>query len=116
MKVRRGQVWYTELKDMGEESSIQKGHRPVIVVSNNKNNKFSSVIQVVSLTSSKTKAVLPTHVKVKSNNIWAKEDSIVLCEQIISIDKESLLTYEGDVDYNTMDRINKGISIQLGME
>ena len=51
MKVRRGQVWYTELKDMGEESSIQKGHRPVIVVSNNKNNKFSSVIQVVSLTS-----------------------------------------------------------------
>ncbi|WP_294402464.1 type II toxin-antitoxin system PemK/MazF family toxin [uncultured Clostridium sp.] len=115
MKVRRGQVWYTELKDMGEKSSIQKGHRPVIVVSNDKNNQHSSVIQVISLTSSTTKATLPTHVRVKANNEWAKEDSLVLCEQIITIDKDELLTYEGDVDRYTMNKINRGMLIQLGI-
>ena len=82
--VTKGQVLWVDLPDV-ESGSVQKGRRPVVVISNNKGNQFSPVILVAPLTSRKKKH-LPTHVDVFANETnGIKSDSTVLCEQLFTI-------------------------------
>lgn len=112
--VTKGQVLWVDLPDV-ESGSVQKGRRPVVVISNNKGNQFSPVILVAPLTSRKKKH-LPTHVDVfanESNGI--KSDSTVLCEQLFTIDKSSILDSIGRVSEEVITKINKALCISLAL-
>lgn len=113
--ILKGDIWYVSLPSNGD--NIQSGVRPCIVVSNNIANKFSPVIQVVALTTKMGKAKIPTHVYLKANKEFGlKQDSIALCEQIISINKKNLVDKIGSLDKNNLIRIDEAMSLQLQIE
>lgn len=116
--LKQGDIVYADIPDMG--CSIQHGRRPVIVVSNNKANRFSPVIHVIALTSQNKKSELPTHKKILPwrdvIGDYLKEDSIALCEQILPIDKSNVLCYVGRLNKNAMGRILDGILVQFGIK
>ena len=107
--IRRGEIWYV---DMGStyEGSIQGGKRPVVIVSNNKGNYYSPILLVVPITSSTTKNDIPTHVKIQ-----LKVPSIILCEQIHTINKDNLISYEGILTDEEMNDLNRCLKISIGL-
>lgn len=108
-----GEIYYANLP-IQPNSQIQQGIRPVIVVSNDKNNYYSTVVHVVPLTAKTTKHNLPTHVKV--NGFGLSKPSIALCEQIIPIDKCRIMEKVGFIDNpNVYNSIQKAMMIQLNI-
>jgi len=106
--IRKGDVVLIRKSDgVGHE---QKGTRPAIVVSNNICNKYSSVIEVVFITT-KSKHNLPTHVSVTTHKM-----STALCEAVYSIDKKRIIDTWGRIDKKTMREINKALMISLELE
>lgn len=113
--ILKGDVWYADLPSNGD--NIQSGVRPCIIVSNNIANKFSPVIQIVALTTKMAKAKIPTHVHLRVNESFGiKQDSIALCEQIISINKKNLVDKIGLLDEKNLRRIDEAMSLQLQIE
>lgn len=100
------------LPSVKENSSVQGGLRPVIVVQNNKGNAFSPTVQVIPLTS-RTKKNLPIHTIITGNGLI--KESVALTEQIQTIDKTHIRQYIGEVDEATMKRVDVCIMIQLGL-
>lgn len=113
LNVHRGQVFYAELKDDG--SSKQSGIRPIIICSNEHANRFSSIISCVSLTSSKTKSPLPTHIFISASESGLNLDSIALCEQPLSISKSDLKRYVCTLNEECMQKVSQGLRIQLAL-
>lgn len=92
IEVRQFDIW---LADLGVSAgSVQRGVRPVLVISNNKSNKYSPIAVVCPITSSLSKAKLPTHVKINAKDIGFHRDSTVLFEQHFTIDKDSQLIHK----------------------
>ena len=110
-KIKRGDVFYANLPDVG--GSVQKGERPVIIISNNIGNLCSEIVMVIPLTTSSNKKHLPTHVKI-INNVKLR-NSIVLCEQILTISQDALMYQIGELDQNTLKEIAKAIKIALSI-
>ncbi len=108
---RRGDIFWAELE--GEAgSSMQAGARPVLVVSNNKANQYSSVITVIPITSKMGKTKLPTHVLIKECGL--SKPSIALAEQITSINKDRLERKMGSIQHTVyVGLVKKAIGIQL---
>ena len=106
--IKRGEIYY--IQNSSVVGSEQSGTRPAVVVSNEKANKFSPVIEVVFLTTRRKKN-LPTHVPV----IVDGKQNTVLCEQITSIDVSRIGTYKGKVNDIEMEKINRSLSISLGI-
>lgn len=106
------EIWLAALPSL-PDSHVQKGYRPVLVVSNDVANRVSPVVTVIPLTS-RNKKPLPTHVYLRGQGL--QYDSIVLCESIMSLDKARLATRIGYV-YKPYDRlaIRHAICVQLGM-
>ena len=113
LTVHRGQVFYAELKNDG--TSRQSGIRPIIICSNEQANRFSSIISCVSLTSSKTKNPLPTHIHISASESGLKLDSIALCEQPLSISKSDLKEYVCTLNEECMQKVSQGLRIQLAL-
>ena len=112
---KRGEIFYTNLGD-NHISDKQCGVRPVIVVSNNRANKNSSVITVIPMTSRLNKKPLPTHVLLEKESSGLDRDSIALAEQITNLDKERLGIKAGEIiDKVTMERLAIAIQIQVGI-
>lgn len=113
MKIKRGQIYLVDLSDgFGSE---QGGVRPVLVVQNNKGNKYSPTIIVACITSrAKTKNHLPTHYYIP-DYVGLKYPSIVMMEQIKVIDKSRIIKYIGSVSPRFMDLLDRRILISLGM-
>lgn len=113
--LKRGSVYLVNLGD--KDGSIQWGKRPAIIVSNDLNNKFSSLISIVPITSSKFKKHLPTHVAITTANSGIEKDSIALCEQTMVIPKEYILKEEPlfILNDNLIKEIEIGMMIQLGL-
>ena len=89
LDLKRGMIVFADLG--GNKGSIQSGKRPVLICSNDMNNKYSSVLTVIPLTSKMSKRPLPTHVELNSENTpCLKFKSIALCEQIITLPKDSI--------------------------
>lgn len=108
-----GEIYYAKLP-IQINSSVQQGIRPVLVVSNNKNNYYSTVISVVPLTSSKHKHDLPTHVNI--NGYGLPKPSIALCEQVMPLDKHRILEKVGEIDNQEIYySIQRAMMIQLNM-
>lgn len=111
--IKRGDIYYA---DLGEgKGSEQGGSRPVLVIQNNIGNKFSPTVIVAAITSSNGKTNIPTHVELNSN-CGLPKNSIVLLEQIRTIDKRRLSDKIGRLDSRTMDYIDRSSKISLGLE
>lgn len=110
--VRRGEVFYA---DLGETTgSEQGGIRPVVIIQNNIGNKYSPTVIVASLTSNMNKAKIPTHIKVgRYDNL--EKDSIILLEQIRTLDKKKLKEYRCSLKEEDIKKIDKGIITSLGL-
>lgn len=107
------------MADLGQVkgNSIQAGVRPVVIVSNNRCNKHSKVINVVPLTAKVgEKKELPTHVFLKENeNQGLKRNSLALCEQVTLLPVSDIINpYYGQVNDGSMDEITKALQVQLG--
>jgi len=111
MKVHRGEVWWTDLGQT--KGSEQGGVRPVLVVSNDKCNRFSTTVTVVPLTT-KNKTNIPTHVPMEAE--YLKGVNIALVEQITTIDKVRLIEVLGRASREIMIEIDKAIAVQNGLK
>ena len=111
--IRRGDIYYAELNPV--VGSEQGGTRPVLIISNNIGNRHSPTVIIAAITSRvQTKAKLPTHTEVKDVE-GLDRDSIILLEQIRTIDKQRLKNHMGTMPDNIMARVDKALAISLAM-
>ena len=113
MNIKRGDIYYADLSPV--IGSEQGGLRPVLIVQNDVGNKFSPTVIAAAITSQKDKTKLPTHISVSSQNCGLTKDSIVLLEQIRTIDKKRLKEHMGHLDDGSMNKIDEALSISFGL-
>lgn len=111
VNVKRGELYYADLSPV--IGSEQGGLRPVLVVQNDVGNRYSPTIIVSAVTSQINKARLPTHIELNASSGLSK-DSVVLLEQIRTIDKTRLKGRIGEINEDTMKRVNNALLISLG--
>lgn len=114
MSVRRGEIYYADLSPV--VGSEQGGIRPVLIVQNDVGNKHSPTVIAAAITSQHGKSRLPTHIEVQADQCGLAKDSIVLLEQIRTIDKKRLKDKMGELDLTSMDKVNTALSISFGLE
>lgn len=112
MIVKRGDIFYADLNPV--VGSEQGGVRPVIVIQNNVGNKYSPTIIIAAITSQINKTRLPTHVEITAPHFGLPKDSVVLLEQIRTIDKKRLREKIGRFNDDMMEQIDEGLKISLG--
>lgn len=114
MSIHRGDIYYADLSPV--VGSEQGGIRPVLIVQNDVGNKYSPTVIAAAITSQKDKTNLPTHIRLmtEKGNGLAKE-SIVLLEQIRTLDKRRLKECMGSVDAESMQKIDQALSISIGL-
>lgn len=113
MVVKRGDIFYADLSPvLGSE---QGGVRPVLVVQNDVGNKFSPTVIIAAITSQINKAKLPTHLEITADEYGLSKDSVILLEQIRTIDKRRLRERIGRLDDELMGKVGEALSISLGL-
>ena len=113
MTVKRGEIYYADLSPV--VGSEQGGIRPVLIVQNDVGNRYSPTVIAAAITSQREKAKLPTHIEVCGENCGLAKNSVVLLEQIRTIDKRRLKEHMGTLDDNSMNLINRALSISFGL-
>ena len=113
VKVKRGEVYYADLSPV--RGSEQGGQRPVVIIQNNIGNHFSPTVIVAAITAKMAKAKLPTHVEVGSSELGLLKDSVVLLEQVRTIDKSRLIQKLGVLEEDVMKNINAALIISLDL-
>ncbi len=113
VNVKRGEIYYADLSPV--VGSEQGGIRPVLIVQNDIGNKFSPTVIAAAITSQKEKSRLPTHIELQSAGCGLSRDSVVLLEQIRTIDKRRLKEKMGQIDNSSMGEINRALSISFGL-
>ena len=114
MIVKRGDMFYADLSPVVD--SEQGGIRPVLIVQNDMGNKYSPTVIAAAITSQTSKNKLPTHIEIDSKLCGLKSDSVVLAEQIRTIDKSRLKEKIGRIDdEKTLDKINNAIGVSFGL-
>lgn len=113
MLIKRGEIYYADLSPV--VGSEQGGMRPVLIVQNDVGNKFSPTVIAAAITSRRFKTDLPTHIKVNACECGLSKDSIVLLEQVRTIDKQRLKEKMGNLDEKDMSRIDKALSVSFGL-
>lgn len=113
MIVKRGDIFYADLSPV--IGSEQGGVRPVLIVQNDVGNKYSPTVIAAAVTSQINKAKMPTHIEIKAEDYGLNKDSVILLEQIRTIDKKRLREKIGRLDDRLMDSVNKAIAISFGI-
>lgn len=113
MTVKRGDIYYADLSPV--VGSEQGGVRPVLIVQNDIGNKFSPTVIAAAITSQRDKTNLPTHIKVDADGCGLSKDSIVLLEQVRTIDKQRLKEKMGSLPDSAMNKINEALSVSFGL-
>ena len=113
MVIRRGDIYYADLSPV--VGSEQGGVRPVLIIQNNVGNRYSPTVIAAAITSKGTKADLPTHIKLFADESGLSKDSVVLLEQIRTIDKRRLKEKMGTLGAPDMDKVNEALSISFGL-
>ena len=113
MEVKKGDIYYAYL-DSGIGSE-QCGCRPVLIVQNDVGNKYSPTVIAAAITSKMGKTKLPTHIDVIGNQVGLAKDSVILLEQIRTIDKKRLKEKMGHLDDDTMRNVNDAIGVSFGL-
>ena len=113
MIVKRGDIYYADLSPV--IGSEQGGIRPVLIVQNDVGNKYSPTVIVAAITSQINKAKLPTHIEIDAKEYGLIKDSVILAEQVRTVDKRRLREKIGRLDKNLMDKVNDALSISFGI-
>ena len=113
MTVKRGDIYYADLSPV--VGSEQGGVRPVLVVQNDIGNKYSPTVIVAAVTSQINKAKMPTHIELSANEYGLSKDSVVLMEQIRTIDKKRLKEKIGHMDEELQYSIDEALRISFGL-
>lgn len=113
MIVRRGEIYYADLSPV--VGSEQGGVRPVLIVQNDIGNKYSPTVIVAAITSQINKAKLPTHVELSASEYGLPKDSVILLEQIRTIDKKRLREKICTLSSEIMEKVNEALQISLGL-
>ena len=113
MSVKRGEIYYADLSPV--VGSEQGGIRPVLIVQNDVGNKYSPTVIAAAITSQKDKAKLPTHIELNAESCGLSKNSVVLLEQVRTIDKKRLKEKMGELPPEAMSNVNSAISISFGL-
>ncbi|MDD2218269.1 MAG: type II toxin-antitoxin system PemK/MazF family toxin [Eubacteriales bacterium] len=111
--IKKGDLYFADLSPV--VGSEQGGVRPVLVVQNDVGNKYSPTIIVAAVTSQMNKSKLPTHVEIDAVDNGLSKNSVVLMEQLRTIDKSRLKERIGTVDQNMIAGVDKALSVSLGL-
>ena len=119
MSVKRGDIYYADLSPV--VGSEQGGLRPVLIIQNDIGNRYSPTVIAAAITSKTGKTKLPTHIDVERDtdngqNLGLARDSVILLEQVRTIDKRRLKERMGHLDDLTMQRVNSAITVSFGLE
>ena len=114
MIVKRGDIYYADLSPV--VGSEQGGIRPVLIVQNDIGNKYSPTVIAAAITSQINKAKMPTHIEIDAADYGLAKDSVILMEQIRTIDKRRLREKIGHLDDAVMRRVNDALAISFGIE
>jgi mRNA interferase MazF len=112
--VRRGDIYYADLSPV--VGSEQGGMRPVLIVQNDTGNKHSPTVIAAAITSQVGKARLPTHIELSGQSCGLSRDSVILLEQIRTIDKSRLRERMGRLDDPLMNEVDNAIAVSFGLE
>lgn len=113
MEIKRGDIFYADLSPV--VGSEQGGVRPVLVIQNDVGNKYSPTIIVSAITSRLSKNKLPTHIEIPGEMYGLSKDSVILLEQIRTIDKRRLREKTGHLDESIMMKVNEALSTSFGL-
>ena len=111
--VKRGDIFYADLSPV--VGSEHGGMRPVLIVQNDTGNKHSPTVIAAAITSQTGKARLPTHIELNAQSVGLSRDSVILLEQIRTIDKSRLRERMGKLDDNTMTKVDNAIAVSFGL-
>lgn len=111
--MQRGEIYYADLSPV--VGSEQGGVRPVLIVQNNVGNKYAPTVIVVAITSRLSKAKLPTHILIQANHCGLNKDSVILTEQIRTLDKKRVYSKIGELDGETMTKVETALAVSCGM-
>ena len=112
--IKRGDIYYADLSPV--VGSEQGGIRPVLVVQNNVGNRYSPTVIAAAITSQINKAKMPTHITVGAPNYGLTKDSIILTEQIRTLDKRRLRERAGCIPPDDMRRVDEALGVSMGLE
>ncbi|MBE6614533.1 MAG: type II toxin-antitoxin system PemK/MazF family toxin [Ruminococcaceae bacterium] len=113
MTVKRGDIYYADLSPV--VGSEQGGVRPVLIVQNDVGNRYSPTVIAAAITSKMGKTRLPTHIDVYADRVGLAKDSVILLEQIRTIDKKRLGEKMGHLDDTVMAEVDNAISVSFGL-
>jgi len=111
--IKRGDIYYADLSPV--IGSEQGGLRPVLIIQNDIGNKYSPTVIAAAITSQINKTKLPTHIELYAESFGLAKNSVILLEQIRTIDKRRLKEKMGHLDEKLMDKVNDAISISFGL-
>ena len=111
--IKRGDIYYADLSPV--VGSEQGGLRPVLIVQNDTGNKHSPTVIAAAITSQTGKAKLPTHIELTGHSVGLSRDSVILLEQIRTLDKSRLREKMGRLDGETMTRVDNAIAVSFGL-
>ena len=113
MSVKRGDIYYADLSPV--VGSEQGGLRPVLIIQNDIGNRYSPTVIAAAITSRMSKTKLPTHIDIYAERAGLAKDSVILLEQIRTLDKKRLKEKMGHLDENLMDQVNSAIAVSFGL-
>ncbi|AEY67812.1 MULTISPECIES: type II toxin-antitoxin system PemK/MazF family toxin [Eubacteriales] len=113
MVIKRGDIYYADLSPV--IGSEQGGVRPVLIVQNDVGNKYSPTVIAAAITSQINKAKLPTHIEIGALEYGLAKDSVILLEQIRTIDKKRLREKIGHLDDDLMTKVNNALEVSFGL-
>lgn len=114
MIVKRGDIYYADLSPV--IGSEQGGIRPVLIIQNDVGNKYSPTVIAAAITSQINKAKMPTHIELSASDYGLYKDSVILLEQIRTIDKKRLREKVAHLDKKLMKEVDEALSVSFGIE
>jgi len=112
--VKRGEIYYADLSPV--VGSEQGGMRPVLIVQNDIGNRYSPTVIAAAITSQQNKAKLPTHIEIEARTYGLSKNSVVLLEQVRTLDKKRLGERMGCLDDMLMQRVDDAIAVSFGLQ
>ena len=111
--VKRGDIYYADLSPV--VGSEQGGLRPVLIIQNDVGNKYSPTVIAAAITSKMDKTKLPTHISVYAERVGLAKDSVILLEQVRTLDKRRLKEKMGHLDEDVMSAVNSALAVSFGL-
>ena len=111
--IQRGDIYYADLSPV--VGSEQGGVRPVLIIQNNVGNKYGPTVIVAAITSKISKAKLPTHIEINPYESGLVKDSVIMCEQVRTLDRQRLKQCVGYLEEDKMMEVDYAISVSFGL-